>query len=127
MNTEQDDFANDKEIQRLRRIQKEHEEMISECVKIVTEEFSLEPGSGTETDSFLLFKAFDSPDTGDSFLSKDESFELEIYLVEYRWSLNAGKIHSSGREECFLGLLRLRKQYPVTCIFKETIREKITD
>jgi hypothetical protein len=123
---EADDFANDKEIQRLRRIQKEHDEMISECVGLVSGEFLLEPCSARELESFLMFKGLDSAGIVDSFRSTG-NFTLDIYLVQYRWTLHAGKIHNSGVEECFLGLLTLNKEYPATYIFKETLKEKITD
>jgi len=127
MNEEIDDFANDKEIQRLRKIRQEHDELIEECMAILIKEFSLEAALCTDIQSFFIYKSIESPEVIESFKSSTGHFDLEIYQVEYNWSSRVGRTNSSGTEQCFLGLLTLRKQYPHTCVFKETLQTIITD
>jgi hypothetical protein len=127
MNDETDDFANDKEIQRLRKIQREQDELIEECVGIVSKELLLEEKECTDIASFTLFKSLGPSGIHNEFRSTLDHLDMEVYLVWYQWRLHSGKINNSGTDECFLGLLSLKKEYPLTCIFRESMRTIITD
>lgn len=125
---EQDDFANDKEIQKIRSIQKKYDEMIQESIETVRKEFSLEDEEPeAEIEDSILIKSFDSPNINESLKSSNKPFELQVYLVEYSWESRAGRSHQSGRDEMFIGSLSLNKSFPPTCIFKETLATIITD
>ena len=51
-----DDFANDKEIQRLRREQKEYARMIDDSISIVVSGLKLKKGSHINLKGFTMFK-----------------------------------------------------------------------
>jgi hypothetical protein len=127
MEPQHDDFANDKEIQRQRKARKEHDLMIGECVSLLKRQFSVEPGSCTDIESFLLFKSFESASIIESFQTVSGDLPIEVYQIEYHWSIRLGRGGSSGHDQCFLGLLTLKKGYPPTYIYKETFRTIITD
>jgi len=86
---------------------------------IVSDEFPLKLADCTELTPFLIFKSMNrgiyGPGITWSLKSINADPQMEVYIV------------NNGGEECMLGLLSLNKEYPFTCIFRETLKEKIND
>lgn len=126
MNTETDDFANDKEIQRLRKARQEYAEMYDECIRVISTELFLEPASHRNMKGFVMFKTLNTPILSASFNSTAGN-NLQVSVVEYHSSYRTAKDSNSGTDIYFFGMISLQRNYPPTYIFRETAREKITD
>src|SRR6185295_1679778 len=96
---------------------REDNQMIKDSIMIVSNEFPLKLADGTELTPFLIFKSMNrgiyGPGITWSLKSINADPQMEVYIV------------NNGGEECMLGLLSLNKEYPFTCIFRETLKEKI--
>ena len=101
--------------------------MLKDSTKVISEAFLLQPVSDyIRLNDFMIFKSLRSPKISTALKSVNGNIELQVVLVQYTWWVAGGKLQS-GNAESFLGLLKFRKDYPATCIFKETLREKISD
>ncbi|MEO5562609.1 MAG: hypothetical protein ABIR18_04220 [Chitinophagaceae bacterium] len=125
INDPMDDFANDEEIIETRREKAEYEKMIRESGEQICREFSLEAADHSDLGSFVMFTTLEKGEITDSFCSANE--DLEVFFIEYYTTITSGRrVHSEPHHYIF-GLLTLRKEYPLTYIFKETLKEKIAD
>lgn len=123
----QDDFADDKDVQRARILRAEEEEFINDSIKTITEGLSLEPSEEKDDlGSFEIYRSIGkSPQVIDHFSSA--AIDMQVFFVEYQWSRMGKYQRSTGFENCFIGLITLRKEYPLTYIYKEALRDKIVD
>lgn len=122
-----DDFAADKEIQRLRRIEADEAAFLDDCVRIVSEGLSLEPADHEDITAFELFRSIPSPLSIDSYAAAHNGL-LQASLIEYQWVHQGGKGgRSTGTDHCLVGLQELNKSYPLTYIYKETFRDRLVD
>ncbi len=94
---------------------REHNKMVKASIMTVSKEFPLELADCTNLETFLVFQSLRSPVITYSFRSTDTDLPLELFVVAHH------------AEECFIGLFTLNREYPFTCIFKETLKEKIND
>lgn len=122
-----DDFANDKEIQRQRKIQQEYNKMIETSLQIISDQLHLTPASHKNMKPFLMFKTLGTPILTRSFKPANDDYPLQVSLVEYHLSYTTPRAHNAGTDLYLFGLLALRKSYPLTYIFEETIRERIVN
>lgn len=126
-NFETDDFANDKEIQKIRKEQEKQDKIISDSISVVSKQLSLEKVSHKNMKHFLMFHSQINPIVRNSFKSNNENFPLRVSLVEYYSSYRTAKGGSSGTDLYFFGMISLNKTYPLTYCYQETIREKMVD
>lgn len=122
-----DDFAGDKEIQRMRRMEADYAKLLDDCVRITSEGLSLEPANHEDIGAFEIFKSIPSPLFIDAYASTRDGL-LQASFIEYQWVHQSGKDgKSTGINHCLVGLLELRKSYPLTYIYKETFRDRLVD
>lgn len=118
-----DDFANDKNILKYRETIRLHKQMIQDSLDFIGNELGLHDGSHKNLKTFLMFKNL-QPIVLES-LSADNSFHVS--LVEYSTSIPTPRMHNSGSDEYLFGLITLKKTYPNTYIYKETLKERLAD
>jgi len=122
-NFEQDDFADDKEVQQFRKRDREYWEYVKECVEMVVSGLSVSlVEKETDINTSVLFNSLRTHELVELYESEQDG--LQIILAEYN---NSNVKNSSGTDHYLLGYLPLQKDYPLTCIYRETIREKIVD
>lgn len=124
---ETDDFANDKEIVRLRKIDEDYHKLMEDCIVILSEKLSLEENICDDITSFELFRSVENAELLTSFRSVRPDLPLQVFFIENTWVHQTAKSRQEGIEHMFMGLLTLRGEYPLTYVYKETIREKIVD
>jgi len=123
-----DDFADDKDIQESRRLQAEYNKLIADCETMVCEEFNLQE-SEIEPDlsAFEIPKSIGTIDGEFLYYSPDNSSPFRAYLIAYQWSHHSSRNSASGNAHCWLGSIQLTKEFPLTFIYKETVKEKIVN
>jgi hypothetical protein len=120
-----DDFANDKEIQKLRKEEAEFNKMMNDSIKIVAEAFNAKKSSHKNLKHFLLHRSVSIPYVTDSYLGRWKNRDIYFCVFEYESSVHAGRLHSSGSNYYFAGLIELDKTYPHTLAQPETIAIKL--
>ena len=121
-----DDFANDKEIQKLRKEAQAYRQLIEDSVAIVKSELGLEESSHKNFKGFLMFRNLTAI-VLDSYKSTRFSFKLIVSTAEYTSSYPVSRYANTGSDKYFFGYMELLKNYPATYICKESIREKIVN
>lgn len=121
-----DDFANDKEIQKVRAEAKAYDTLVKDCLSIVRDKLNVKEAAHKNLKSFLMFKNLQAT-VLDSFKSTGADGLLHVSLVEYSSSYSTGKYANAGTDHYLFGHLVTDKLFPKTYVCKETIREKITD
>ncbi len=121
-----DDFANDKEIQKIRAASKAYEQMIEDSFAVIRKELSMEPSSHINFKDFHMFKSLGATITH-SLKSVDNSKRVRVSLARYHSSFPVPRNDNSGDDQYLFGHISFTTQYPRTYIHKETIREKIED
>lgn len=124
---ENDDFADDKEIQKSRKEREDYERMLDESIRILSKELFLEKAPHKNMKSFLMFNTLTRPILRKSYMSIKDNFPLQVSVVEYYSSGGNAKAFYSGTDLYFFGMLSLRQEFPLTYIYKETLREKIVN
>lgn len=123
---EGDDFANDKEIQRLRKIDADYRKLLDDCMRIVSQKLNLEEGVAEDISPFALIQSLREADVYSSFCSNG-ALPLQACLLQHKWVVHGKYGNRTGIDTNIVGLLTLKKEYPVTYIYKETLADKISD
>jgi hypothetical protein len=121
-----DDFASDKQIQKLRSEAKAYQMMIDESLAVVEKTFRMESASHKNLKGFGMVKSLGAT-VNYSMTSKLGNRCLHVSLVSYISSYPSGKSSNSGNDEYLIGFLDSGRNYPRTYIHKETIKEKLVD
>lgn len=121
-----DDFANDKEVQKMRAEARAYDQMIHRCLSLIQKELHLEDSSDVSLNGFYMFKNLAASITH-SMKSVSQHNELRVSIVEYSSSFPTARAVNAGTDHYLFGHMRIRNSYPSTYIHKETIREKIED
>ena len=125
--TEIDDFANDKEIQRIRKERAAFEKMIEESKEIVSQKFQMKEHSESNLEEFWMMKSLANSTVCETIKSESQFFSLEVSIVEYYSQYRTPRSGNSGDDHYFFGLLTTKKHYPATLVYPEGIKEKIAD
>lgn len=121
-----DDFANDKEIQKIRREAKEYQERIDESLSIIKSELGIGEPAYENFENFSMFGNLNATIL-DSYGTNNAPFKLLVFVAEYSTSYPVARGRNSGTDCYLFGYMDLIKQFPKTYICKETIREKISN
>jgi hypothetical protein len=124
---EPDDFANDKEIQKARKEIKEMEQMVSQSIALICREFSMRHSFPPPLESFLISNSLEDASVTNSYRSTKAEYPISLLSVEYCSVARMGKYSSQGHDFYFFGLIEMAKEFPLTYISRETIREKLVD
>lgn len=132
-----DDFADDKDIQRLRAEAQRQKEMLDESMTVIAAAFNLREMDDDSYDesndgwieSLEKFVIFNNLNGGikAAYSSVNEEDGMVVVAVEHTTSYPTARNLNRGSNLCLLGMIPLRKSYPKTYICRETIREKIMD
>jgi len=122
-----DDFANDKQIQRIRREREAFQKMMNECIGLVSSNLGLQPCADTDLKDFVLVQSLPKPGVTESFQSTNPLLQVDVSIVQYHTEVHLGNATNAGTENYFFALLTLRREFPHTLIYPETITEKIAD
>ena len=121
-----DDFANDKEILRLRKGTSLDRELIDESVAVLRAAFNFVGSDAGDMEDFVMLsnlKAF----TVESHHCVSDHQKILALILEYSSAYPTGKSSNSGTDLYLFGRLTLPRKYPKTYICKETIREKLME
>lgn len=121
-----DNFANDKEILKARKIALEQQKLFDDSISIIREGLKVEESSHKNLKGFSMFKTL-RPVVISSFRSITDKSHLLVSVAEYFSSVETPRIRNSGTDAYLFGCLKLKRNFPKTYICKESIREKITD
>ncbi len=121
----EDDFANDKEMQKIRKEQEAFDQMMKESISIVADAFNAKRSSHKNLKHFLLHKSVSIPFVSDSYLGSWKNRAVYFCVFEYESSVHAGKLHSSGSNYYFAAMIELNKPYPHTLAQPETLAIKL--
>lgn len=121
-----DDFANDKEIQRIRAAVKAHEKMVEEAFSLFRRELQVQDTSPVDLGHFHLLQESDAAVVKE-LGTADRNPELRIFLVKYSSAFPIPRLPNAGTDEYLFGHLTTRKRFPRTYVHRETIKEKIED
>lgn len=121
-----DDFANDKEIQKIRAESKAYEKMIEDSLSFIKQELKVQDASDPDFQGFHMFESLSATITH-SMKSSIQNKELHVCLAEYSSAFPTAKSSNSGTDQYLFGHISLRNNYPRTYIHKETIKEKLED
>lgn len=116
-----------KEVQRIREEEKAYLEMIKGSIEFVTTELNLQPGSQPDLKDFFLVNSLSEPIVRESFSSLNPLLPVQICIISYFSQVRIGKVKKSGRESYFFALLTLKKEFPHTLIYPETVSEKVAE
>lgn len=97
------------------------QEWLNECIQIIAGKFPLEKAEYAEMDSFLMYKTLGKPHgphVHDNYFSAD--YNLQVSVVAYT-------PYKTSTSYYFFGLFTLQKDFPLTYIFRETIKERIVN
>ena len=132
-----DDFADDKDIQRLRSEAQRQKEMLDESMAVISAAFNLQEmddDSYDESndgwiDSLEKFVMFNNLNGGikAAYRSVNEEEDMVVVAVEHTTSYPTARNSNKGSNLCLLGMFSLKKSYPKTYVCRETMREKIMD
>jgi hypothetical protein len=122
----EDDFANDKEIQKQREAIKAYEKMVEDSLTLISHELKVEDASHINFKGFHMFKSLSATLTH-SMKSTIPNKELRVSLAEYYSAAPTAKSSNSGTDLYLFGLISFKTDYPRTYIHKETLKEKIED
>lgn len=114
-------------MQRIREEKKAFLQMINGSIEFVTTELNLKPGSQPDLKSFLLVNALHEPIVMKSFSSSNPLLPIKLLIIQYYSEVRIGKVRNSGREGYFFAILTLKKEFPHTLIYPETLSEKIAE
>jgi len=120
-----DDFANDRDVQKMRAEEKAHKEMIGRSLSILQQKLSLKESSHRNLKNFLMFKNLEAT-VIDSYTAATGK-PLHVSMVKYYSSVQIGRTTDSSDDNYLFGLFPTGKSYPRTYICKETIGQKIID
>lgn len=125
--TENDDFADDREIQQMRKERAEQEKLLNDCKTLVWSNLGLEETEDfTDISNSEITKPMHITEVF-SYTDVEYSNSLEVLFCEYNWTVEAVKNSGSGSDWSIIGLLHLNKDYPLTYIYRETLRERIVN
>jgi hypothetical protein len=120
-------FLNDRELQKLLQAEIEYDEDVERCVGLITNEFSMQAAPCPSIEAFLLYRSFNEAGVVQTYNTISEHPETAIYQISYSWSLGGTKSVTRYYAQCFLALLHLPREYPSTCILKETLQTRVND
>jgi hypothetical protein len=99
-----------------------NEEFVKECIAVISKRIPLEKADYEAMDSFLMYKSHGrregEPFVYDNYFSAD--YNLQVSVVSYA-------PHKTQTFEHLFGLFTLQKEFPLTYIFRETMKERIAD
>ena len=121
-----DDFANDKQMQKLRAEAKAYQMMIDDSLTILEERFHMTESSHKNLKGYEMIKGL-AATVNYSMSSKIENRSLYVSLVTYFLSFPVPRISNSGTDQYLVGFLESRRDYPRTYIYKESLKEKLVD
>jgi hypothetical protein len=121
-----DDFANDKEIQKARAARKAHEEMIGHSFSLIQQQLNVKEASVINLDDFQMFESLDATIIR-SMKCISPTHEVGVCLAEYYSAFPVSRAHNGGTDQYLFGYLSFATKYPRTYIHRETIKEKIAD
>lgn len=121
-----DDFANDKQIQKLRAEAKAYEMMVDESLSIIEERFDITESSHRNLKKYDMIKGLLAT-INYSTSSKIENRSLHVSLVTYSSSFSTARSSNCGTDQYLVGFLECRNDYPRSYIYKESIKEKLVD
>ncbi|HMK27479.1 MAG TPA: hypothetical protein VK483_15710 [Chitinophagaceae bacterium] len=123
-----DIFGDDEEIREGKKEAEEYFEMIKTCTEIINQEFSLKVAEQKpEIGSFEIIKTIRDIYDISFYSSADNSQQLTVLLVEYDPAHPKISISGDGEKHCLLGLIQTRKEFPLTYIYKETLKDRMVD
>ena len=125
--TEIDEFANDKEIQRIRKEQAAFEKMINESKEMIRQKFQMTDAIDSNLEGFWMMKSLTNAAVYETIKSETQFFQIEVSIVEYHSQYQVPRNSNSGDDFYFFGLLTTKKPFPATLAYPERIREKIAD
>lgn len=120
-----DDFANDKDIQKIRKEQEAFDQMMKDSIQIVADAFTAKRSSHKNLKHFLLHKSVSIPFVSDSYLGSWKNRAIYFCVFEYESSVHAGKLHNTGSNYYFAAMIELDKTYPHTLAQPETLAIKL--
>lgn len=121
-----DDFANDKQIKKMRADADAFNSMMVESIRAIKESFAIKNVSHKNLKGFGMFKAL-QPTINETLGSSEKYPNLTIILATYHSAYPIPRNPNSGVDYYLFGHIRLTKAFPNTYICKETIREKIAN
>ena len=119
-------FVDGKDGQGLLQREFQYDDDITEAISLLTSKYSYTPAACPNIESFALYKAMNLEGVIATYQSGSAEPPLCIYLVSYSKSQGTFYIIRNYRQ-VFLGLLLLQREYPRTCILKETLQTRIND
>ncbi|GAB2815596.1 hypothetical protein [Ferruginibacter profundus] len=120
-----DDFANDKEIIKNRKLEAELLRLRDSSIKNVADTFNAQKSSHKNLKQFLLHKSVSIPFVFESYEGKWKNRGFYFCIFSYESSVHAGRINNSGVDYYFAGVFDLAKNYPHTIAQPETVALKI--
>ncbi len=120
-----DDFAGDKEIQKIRKEEAAFNKMMNDCISMVTHAFGASPASHRNLKHFLLHKSVHTPFVRESYEGRWKQHTFYFCIFQYSSSVHAGRLYNSGTDHYFAGLINLGKTYPHTIGQPETLALKL--
>ena len=120
MNEDQDDFENESNIRRFRQ-KYDYDADLEESIEFLSRHYSLVQSKGADLNPFFIFQSFRSPVVIESLKTSQADIEIEFYIIQYE------RTPRTRAGECLICLLSFGKSYPHTCVYKETLQEKIND
>jgi len=119
------EFDNDKEVKKWREEKKAFEKYINDCIQIVSDSFNASKSSHKNLKGFDLHKLIDTPFIMQSRMGTSGRKTVFLSVIQYHTSMTAARVHSSGSDNYFVGVITLDKSYPHTIIQPETAALKI--
>jgi hypothetical protein len=117
----------DSEMHRINEERKAFQKMIKESIEHVTTELDLKPETKPDLNSFYLVNSLNEPLVWESFRSTNPLMPVQLCIIQYLSEVHIGKHKKSGKESYFFAILTLKKEFPHTLIYPETLSEKIAD
>jgi len=121
------EFDNDKEVKKWREEREDFIKYINECITIVSNSFNANKSSHKNLKGFELHKAINTPFIMESYLGSHGRKPVFFSIIQYRSSVSAGRVSSSGSDNYFVGVITLERPYPHTIIQPETVALKINN
>jgi len=118
-------FDNDKEVKKWREEEKAFAKYIDDCIQVVSGSFNASKSSHKNLKGFELHKAIDTPFIIESHTGNTGRKTVFFSVIQYHTSMAAGKMHSSGADNYFVGVITLERSYPHTIIQQETAALKL--
>jgi hypothetical protein len=117
----------DNEMRRIKEEEKAFFQMRKESIDFVTTELNLQSEPVPDLKEFFLVNTLREPLVKESFCSLNPLLPIQMCIIQYLSEVQIGKVRKSGRESYFFALLTLKKEYPHTLIYPETVSEKIAE